>query len=64
MKHCCINEHGRLIGDINYIRGEGNIPGYVVTTGSMVTMEIEKSFHSLDYDFLICVLKKFGFGDA
>ena len=34
-----------------------NIPGY------LVTINLEKAFDSLDHDFLICDLKKFGFGD-
>ena len=30
----------------------------------MVTIDLEKAFNSFeDYDFLICVLKNFGFGD-
>ena len=32
------------------------IPGY------LVTMDIEKAFDSLDHDFLLSILKKFGFG--
>ena len=34
-----------------------DIPGYLVTMG------IEKAFDSLDYDFLLLVLKKFGFSE-
>ena len=33
-----------------------DIPGY------LVTMDIEKAFDSLDHDFLLSILKKFGFG--
>ena len=28
----------------------------------LVTMDIEKAFDSLDHDFLLSILKKFGFG--
>ena len=34
-----------------------DIPGY------LVTMDIEKAFDSLNHDFLLSVLKKFGFGE-
>ena len=51
-----IGESGRLISDIIEIRGWFNITGFVVT------MDIEKAFDSLEYVFLISVLKKFGFG--
>ena len=34
-----------------------DIPGY------LVTMDIEKAFDSLDHDFLLFALKKFGFGE-
>ena len=54
----CISESGRLISDIIEICGKENIPGY------LVTMDLEKAFDSLDHDFLLCVLKKFGFGDG
>ena len=30
--------------------------------GFLVTMDVKKSFDSLDHKFLILVLKKFGFG--
>ena len=53
----CISESGRLISDIIEVCGKENIPGY------LVTMDLEKAFDSLDHDFLLCVLKKFGFGD-
>ena len=35
-----------------------NIPGY------LVTMDLEKTFESLDQDFILCILKKFAFGDS
>ena len=53
----CISESGRLISDIIEICKKENIPAY------LVTMDFEKAFDSLDHDFLICVLKKIGFGD-
>ena len=31
--------------------------------GYLVTMDIEKAFDSLDYDFLLNPLQKFGFGE-
>ena len=34
-----------------------DIPGY------LVTMDIEKAFDSLDHNFLLFALKKFGFGE-
>ena len=37
--------------------GKENIPGY------LMAMHLEIAFDSLDQDFLICILKKFGFGD-
>ena len=40
------------------ICGKANILGY------LVTMDLEKAFDSLDHDFLLCILKKFGFGDS
>ena len=51
-----IGESGTLISDIIEISGWFNI------TGFLVTMDIEKAFHSLDHVFLNSVLKKFGFG--
>ena len=46
-----------MISDIIEICGKENIPGF------LVTMDLEKAFDSLDYDFLLSVLKKFAFGD-
>ena len=51
----CISESGRLISDIIEIYGKENIPGF------LVTMDLEKAFDFLDNDFVLCVLKKFGF---
>ena len=52
-----IGESGRLIADIIEITDILNKEGF------LVTMDIEKAFDSLDYAFLISVLKKFGFGN-
>ena len=52
-----ISESGRLICDIIEICGNENVPGF------LVTKDLEKAFGSLDHKFLLCVLKKFGFGD-
>ena len=40
------------------ICGKESIPAY------LVTMDLEKAFDSLDHDFLLCTLKKFGIGDS
>ena len=58
MENRCISESGRLISDIIEICSKENISGY------LVTMDLEKAFDSLDHDFLLCGLKKFGFGDG
>ena len=52
-----IGESGRLIADITEITDVLNKERF------LVTMNIEKAFHSLDHTFLISVLKKFGFGN-
>ena len=54
----CISEKGRLISDINEICSKENIPRF------LVTIDLEKAFDNLDHDFLLCALKKFGFGDS
>ena len=54
----CISKKGRLIFHIMGVSGKESIPGY------LVTMDLEKAFDSLDQDFIICVLKKFSFGDS
>ena len=46
-----------MISDIIEICESNNIEGF------LVTMDIEKAFDSLDHNFLIAVLKKFGFGN-
>ena len=54
----CISESGRLIFEIAKICGNENF------SGSLVTMDLEKAFDSLDHDLLLCVLKKIGFDDT
>ena len=56
VKNQCISESGRLISDVIEMCDILDIPGY------RVTVDIEKAFDSLDLDFLLFVLKKFGFG--
>ena len=53
----CISESGRLISDILEICDKQKIGGF------LVTMDIEKAFDSLDHNFLLTVLTKFGFGN-
>ena len=50
-----IGESGRFIADIIEISDVLNRERF------LVTMDIEKTFHSLDYTFVISVFKKFGF---
>ena len=57
VKNRCISESGRLTSDVIEMCYIHDIPGY------LVTMDIEKAFDSLDHDFLLFVLKKFGFGE-
>ena len=52
----CISKSGRLISDIIEVWEKENIGGY------LVSMDIEKPFRSLDHDFLVNILSKFGFG--
>ena len=56
VKNRHIGESGRLIYDIIEITEIRNIEGFVVT------MDIEKAFDSLDHNFLISTLEKYGFG--
>ena len=53
-----IGEAGRLISDILDISDKLSVDGY------LVTVDIEKAFDSLDPEFLLVVLKKFGFGNS
>ena len=53
-----ICETGRLISDIIEVSDVFNIDGF------LVTMDIEKTFDSLNHSFLLAVLKKFGFGTS
>ena len=52
----CISESGRLISDLLDVTEKFKTKGY------LVTIDIEKTFDSLDYSFLLTVLEKFGFG--
>ena len=52
-----ISESGRLISDVLEITNSLNIAGLIMT------VDIEKAFDSINHSFLICVLKKFGFGN-
>ena len=56
VKNRHIRESGRLISDIIEITEIRNIKGF------LVTMDIEKAFDSLDHNFLISALEKYGFG--
>ena len=51
-----ISESGRLISDVLEITNSLNIEGL------LMTVDIEKAFDSINHSFLMCVLKKFGFG--
>ena len=55
VKNRHIGESGRLISDIIEITKIRNI-------NFLVTMNIEKAFGSLDHNFLIFTLEKYGFG--
>ena len=52
-----ISESGRLISDVLEITNSLDIEGL------LMTVDIEKAFDSINYFFLMCVLKKFGFGN-
>ena len=56
VKNRHIGESGRLISDIIEITEIRKIGGF------LVTMDIEKAFDSLDHNFLISTLEKYGFG--
>ena len=51
-------EGGTLISDILGISDKLNVDAY------LVTVDIEKAFDSLDYQFLALVFKKVGFGNT
>ena len=55
VKNRYIGESGRLIFDIIEIEGK-KIEGF------LITMDTEKAFHSLDHNFLVFALEKYGFG--
>ena len=57
MKNRFIDEGGRLISDILEISESLNLKGYIVTA------DIEKTFDSLSYSFLLACLKKYGYGN-
>ena len=52
-----ISESGRLISDVLEITNSLDIEGL------LMTVDIEKAFDSINHSFLMCVLKKFGFGN-
>ena len=52
-----ISECGRLISHILEITNSLDIEGI------LMTVDIEKAFDSINHSFLMCVLKKFGFGN-
>ena len=53
-----ISESGRLISDVLEITNSLDIEGL------LMTVDIEEAFDSINHSFLMCVLKKFGFGNA
>ena len=52
-----ISESGRLISDVLEITNSLDI------VEILMTVDIEKAFDFINHSFLICVLKKFGFGN-
>ena len=52
-----ISESVRLISDVLEITNSVDIEGI------LMTVDIEKAFDFINHSFLICVLKKFGFGN-
>ena len=52
-----ISESGRLMSDVLEITNSLDIEGI------LMTLDIEKAFDSINHSFLMCVLKKFGFGN-
>ena len=53
-----IGESGRLIDDVLKICDMQRLSGY------LLTVDFEKAFDSLNHNFVIAVLKKYGFGDG
>ena len=58
----CVNDRfitgsGRLISDVFEINNSLDIEGLIITAN------IEKVFDSINHSFLMCVLKKFEFGN-
>ena len=51
-----ISESDRLIFDVLVITNS------LVIEGLLITVDIEKAFDSINHSFLICALKKIGFG--
>ena len=56
VKNRHIGESGRLISDVLEIAKIKKLDGF------LVAMDIEKAFDSLDLDFLVLTLEKYGFG--
>ena len=52
-----IGESGRLIDDVLKVSAKQKLSGY------LLTVDFEKAFDSLNHNFVIAVLKKYGFGD-
>ena len=57
MENRCISDRGRFISDTVEVCSKENNPRY------FITMNFEKAFDSLDYDFLLFASKKFDFDD-
>lgn len=57
IKNRCISENDRLISDVTELFDILDITRY------LVTMDIEKTFDSLDNDFLLSTFKKCGFDE-
>ena len=50
-------ESGRLVSDVLEINNSLDIDGI------LMTVDIEEAFNSVNHSFLMCLLKKFGFGN-
>ena len=51
-----ISESGKLISDVL------EITNFLDIEGLLITVDIEEAFDSINHSFLMCVLKKIGFG--